>query len=173
MKKVFVIIIALSCMLLIATHIEGSKLDETTVFLTEDTFHADKYARETWEEMLLKECRAEGEAVCEDTELGTGIKVESKNGYYIYPIAVKDEVKYVYRVYQEGEKKFTGIISELLADELNNLREANLGEIVLAVNNDNLLAVSSSEVIVVSKNPQSKPADDNEIEVIRKKYFSE
>lgn len=89
--------------------------------------------------------------ICNGIKLGGGIKVYNQENlnYYLYPIFINERVRYVYRIVHD-EKGYSGIVSELLAYQFNELIETKTKNNVLAISNNNLVVSSDDNIIVWS-----------------------
>ncbi|NDO41600.1 hypothetical protein CWE04_03050 [Thomasclavelia cocleata] len=148
MKKI--ILILLSVIIVGSTMNVGGLEKETLLIKTEDTSLVDQYAKNTVYELLLTHTNYDYE-ICNSIKLGGGIKVYNQENlnYYLYPIFINERVRYVYRIVHD-EKGYSGIVSELLAYQFNELIETKTKNNVIAISNNDLVVSSDDNIIVWS-----------------------
>ena len=137
----------------------SNSINANISILSEDTSEVDAYAIDTYQNLLNSHCYANGTNDNLNAILGSGFSVyDDSSVFYLYPVFVNNTVKYVYRVYKYGDS-YSGVISEILAEELNNHFKTISGVVSFYMLDGDLVAYNGNSSIVVSSSPVPKKLD--------------
>lgn len=171
MKKIKKIFITLCSLLMLfgAFNLNLKAKDDTLYYLSFSSPQADKYVSETIGEFINLESSYLGYNL-ENVSVGSGIYIASDedNGLlpsFYYPVYVGGNIKYVYRIYDDGSGNYQGIFSQKYAEEIkenasSTPKEAGLwiadngNEFLL--NENNYKTIATSPLAKEPKNYKSK-----------------
>jgi hypothetical protein len=95
-------------------------------------------------------------------ELGSPFTIQKEStdetDIYYFPIIYENEIKFTFRVYLDSDGTYTGIFSEYLASELNNLSNITSldSPVLLILDNGNIWVSRNGELSIFFKAPTSK-----------------
>lgn len=180
MKKLFSILLTLiifTSLFSFSANAASTTSNSVRVLTTSSMSEANQFAIDTYQDFLDSHCYFNGTTDNLHACLGSGFMVESISStnsaqYYLFPIYVNDTVKYVYRVYKY-DNQFSGVLSELLANEINAIFKTTSDDVVFIESNENLVVVSNLEYKVIRKDPENKNISSSDISKVRNTFFVE
>lgn len=154
MKKILLIVVIalfLQCNMAVIYAKENKEL----YILTEDITKVDHYVQNQVGDLLLKHTKDIN--LCLNAYIGGGVKVfqQGLENYYFYPIIINQEIKFVVRITLENNQ-YNMTLSEILANELNNMKSTKEDPISIFLSNNNLVAVNSVDTIVLDEDHINK-----------------